>query len=93
MQRTQIYLDDAQTSVLDDRARRAGRTRSDIIREAIDRYLAEDARTEAETVAWQKEAIMAAFGTEPDIAESVEELRRAGRRRQQELDARWESPR
>jgi predicted DNA-binding protein len=37
--RTQIYLADEQQSRLSERARRSGRTRSDLIREAIDRYL------------------------------------------------------
>ena len=35
MTRTQIYLSDEETSVLDQLARRTGRTRSQLIREAI----------------------------------------------------------
>lgn len=39
MQRTQIYLDSGQAAALDARAKAAGRTRSDLIREAVDTYL------------------------------------------------------
>jgi hypothetical protein len=40
MNRTQIYLTEAQAAALDARAKAIGRTRSDLIREAIDVYLA-----------------------------------------------------
>lgn len=71
----------------------SGRTRSDLIREAVSTFLRSDDRSEAELVAWQKEGILGAFGVEPDIAESVAELRAAHRRRLPELDARWDAPR
>ena len=93
MQRTQIYLDDAQTTVLDERARAAKRTRSDLIREAIDRYLAEDARSEAEIVARQKEALLALFGAAPHLGDEIERSRAVDRRHQEELDARWDESR
>lgn len=92
MQRTQIYLDEAQTTDLDERARRSGRTRSDLIREAISTFLQRDDRSEAELVVWQEEGILGAFGVEADIAESVAELRAANRRRLPELDVRWDAP-
>lgn len=40
MNRTQIFLTAAQTKALDARARAEGRTRSDLIREAVDGFLA-----------------------------------------------------
>lgn len=44
MERTQIYLSVAETTVLDHRAACTGRTRSQLIREAIDKvYLGESA--------------------------------------------------
>jgi metal-responsive CopG/Arc/MetJ family transcriptional regulator len=39
MERTQIYLTEAQTRALDRRARQLGTTRSHLIREAVDEYL------------------------------------------------------
>ncbi len=39
MERTQIYLSDGQTRELDRRARERGTTRSQVIREAIERYI------------------------------------------------------
>jgi len=40
MKRTQIYLDDEQDARLERRARASGRTKSALIREAINRFLA-----------------------------------------------------
>ncbi len=42
MERTQIYLDQRQTEELDRRALELGTTRSHLIREAVERYLAPD---------------------------------------------------
>ena len=39
MERTQIYLTEAQARELDRRARRRGTTRSHLIREAVDQYI------------------------------------------------------
>ena len=39
MERTQIYLSEGQTRELDRRARRAGTTRSQLIRDAVELYL------------------------------------------------------
>ncbi len=39
MNRTQIYLTEAQAAALDARAKALGRTRSDLIREAVDAWL------------------------------------------------------
>jgi len=45
MRRIQIYLADSQARALAVRADRLGRTKSDLIREAIDSYLAPDERS------------------------------------------------
>lgn len=42
MKRTQIYLDDGQDARLEKRARASGRTKSALIREAINRFLAHE---------------------------------------------------
>ena len=39
MKRTQIYLDEAQDARLDQRARATGRTKSSLIRQAIDDFI------------------------------------------------------
>lgn len=44
MRRTQIYLDDDQDRRLDRRARSEGKTRSALIREALDAYLRRGSR-------------------------------------------------
>jgi predicted DNA-binding protein len=49
VQRTQIYLSEEETDALDREAARTGRTRSQLIREAIDRvYLGRDDVADAE---------------------------------------------
>jgi predicted DNA-binding protein len=68
MQRTQIYLSEEQAEFLDARAKAEGRTRSDLIREAIDRYLEGGDLRSAENV---REAIEGAFGIWADNSESV----------------------
>jgi predicted transcriptional regulator len=42
MKRTQIYLDDEQDARLEKRARASGRTKSALIRDAINRFLARE---------------------------------------------------
>jgi predicted transcriptional regulator len=75
--RTQIYLADEQQSRLSERARRSGRTRSDLIREAIDRYL-EAGDDSADALASFRAAVTTAAGSVPRLpsgAEYVENLR------------------
>jgi hypothetical protein len=74
MTRTQIYLSESEAKALDREARASGRTRSSLIREAIDRVFlgaggqAELARTLEETAgAWHRRR--------PSGAEHVERLR------------------
>jgi len=79
MHRTQIYLDDAQTVRLDQRAAAEGATRSTVIRRAVDEYLAREERdSSAWRAQWQK-AVEETAGIAPhleDGAEYVEGLRR-----------------
>jgi post-segregation antitoxin (ccd killing protein) len=89
MNRTQIYLDAAQTVELDERAAAEGTTRSTLIRRAIDAFLAQE---EQRTLSWREqwqEAVAEAAGSEPyleDGAEYVEKLRRVGAERLNELN-------
>lgn len=79
MNRTQIYLDDGQTTRLDQRAALEGTSRSMLIRRAVDVYLSQEER---DAVAWQaqwKKAIEGTAGIAPYLAEGteyVESLRR-----------------
>ena len=89
MNRTQIYLDAAQTAALDERATAEGTTRSTLIRRAVDAFLAQEEQMAA---AWRQEwqeAVAEAVGSEPyleDGADYVEKLRRVGAERLNELD-------
>lgn len=90
MKRTQIYLDEEQTERLDERASAGGATRSELIREAIDAYLAAP-DDEATRLARFKAAVEATAGIAPYLARGesyVEELRGAGARRLSELERR-----
>ncbi|MGH2358685.1 MAG: CopG family transcriptional regulator [Candidatus Limnocylindria bacterium] len=90
MRRTQIYLDQGQAEELARRASARGTTTSRMIREAIDDYLAEPP-DETERLARFRRAIDESFGIAPylsDGATYVDELRRADRARQDELDQR-----
>ena len=78
VRRTQIYLDEEQAERLDRRARAAGVTRSTLIREAIDRVLAESDADDARLDRY-REAVDKTFGRIrrlPSGAEHVDELRR-----------------
>jgi predicted transcriptional regulator len=89
MHRTQIYLDDRQDAALTARAHSSGRTKSALIREAIDGYLA-PADAEQAALARFRSAVQEAAGIAPylpDGAEYVERLRAADRERQRRLDA------
>jgi predicted transcriptional regulator len=90
MRRTQIYLDDAQTARLDERAAAEGGTRSMVIRRAVDEYLTQDER---ETAAWKarwRDAVEATAGIAPYLeqgGEYVESLRRGDAERLSEFEA------
>jgi predicted DNA-binding protein len=90
MKRTQIYLDESQDERLAQRARAAGTTKSDLIREAIDAYLAGPADKRAELEAFRA-AVRAAAGSVPRLPPGdryVEELRKADAAREREVEAR-----
>lgn len=88
MRRTQIYLDDDQTTRLDQRAAAEGVTRSTVIRRAVDEYLTRD---EHDPAAWRsrwQDVIRQTAGTArhlPDGAAYVEELRNEDAERLREL--------
>lgn len=79
MERTQIYLDEQQTAELDRRARKRGTTRSHLIREALEQYLAP---------AWDPAAFTSAlhdfagiWADRDDLVELVADLRERDRAR------------
>lgn len=84
MRRTQIYLDDEQDRLLAERAHDLGATKSELIRDAIDRYLGRGGHDADErTTSWQA-ALDATFGIAPGLppgATYVAELRAADARR------------
>ncbi len=89
MHRTQIYLDEQQTTRLDERAAGEGVTRSTVIRRAVDEYLA---RGQQDHGAWRvrwREAVAKTAGIAshlPDGAGYVEQLRAADVERLRELE-------
>jgi predicted transcriptional regulator len=89
MHRTQIYLDDAQTAQLDERAAAEGTSRSMVIRRAVDVYLSQEQRdTEAWRAQWMK-AVEGSAGLAPYLeqgADYVEEIRRQDAERLSRLD-------
>lgn len=93
VRRTQIYLDESQHERLGRRARNSGTTTSDLVREAIDAYLAEpeDRRTQLRAF---RAAVRAAAGTIsrlPKGSRYVEELRRSDTERERSLEERRRS--
>jgi len=90
VRRTQIYLADAQERALAARAERVGRTKSALIREAIDRYL-EPSSAERSALAQMRAAVAGASGCAahlPPGEQYVEQLRAGDRERARELDER-----
>lgn len=78
MNRTQIYLDEAQTARLDEKAAAEGTSRSTVIRRAVDAYLEQETRDEAAWRAQWKKALAGSVGHAPyldDGAAYVEEIR------------------
>ena len=90
VKRTQIYLEADQDRRLSARARAAGTTKSNVIREAIESYLStpdeEAARLEAFRAA--VEASAKSPVDVPDGRSYVEALRAADREREEELERR-----
>jgi predicted transcriptional regulator len=91
VRRTQIYLDEEQDRRLSEQALASGRTKSDLIREAVDRYL-DTPLTEEERLARFRAAADAAFGVASyleDGATYVRKLRDVDRRRAERLEKQW----
>lgn len=92
VKRTQIHVDEKQDELLAERAAEQGRTKSDLIREALDLYLAGPADTKAARLQRFRDAVTAAAGSAPYLpsgAEYVRELREADRARDEALEAHW----
>jgi predicted DNA-binding protein len=88
--RTQIYLHEHQERRLKERSRQLGRTKSALIREAIDAYLSPSCGEE-EALMRLHAAVEEARGAAPDLpsgADYVEELRAAEAGRQRAHDRR-----
>lgn len=89
VRRTQIYLDDQQDRALSNRASASGRTKSALIRDAIDSYLTPAGDAGAD-LARLRAAVAAASGVAPlpGGSDYVSELRDADLKRERELAAR-----
>lgn len=90
MHRTQIYLSDHQERALAEHGERLGRTKSALIREAIDSYL-EPQSAETSALARLGAAVANALGCAsylPTGERYVEDLRAADHERAHELDER-----
>jgi predicted transcriptional regulator len=91
VRRTQIYLDEEQDRRLGEHALATGRTKSDLIREAVDRFL-DTPLTEEERLSRFRAAAHAAFGIAPYLEEGatyVRKLRDSDRRRAERLEKHW----
>ena len=89
MRRTQIYLEDAQSRQLAERARRRGTTSSHVIREAVDAYLARPESEDERVLERYRSALDTAFGAAPHLAAGsayVEQLRAADLHRTAQLE-------
>lgn len=92
VRRTQIYLEDAQSAELGRRAAVEGKTKSELIREAIDGYLGRSSLTNEDWKQRWVAAIEATAGIAPYMpagADYVDDARRGDSDRQQRLDERW----
>jgi predicted DNA-binding protein len=90
VRRTQIYLDDQQDRRLAERSRQVGRTKSALIRDAVDAYLSPASRDD-EALARLRAAVTMAAGAArhlPAGADYVDELRAIEAERQRAHDRR-----
>ncbi len=91
MQRTQLYLDESDTAVIDAQAREQGTTRSEIIRSLIAEHVAARRGSEQDLVERQKRALLSLADIGRDLRPELEALREADRTRADEQDERWEA--
>lgn len=92
MRRTQIYLDEQQHTALARRAAAEGRTQSELIREAIDGYLGDQAEDSETRMARFKAAVDTAAGSAPylpSVEDYIRDRSTASAARWRELEARW----
>ncbi len=90
VKRTQIYLDESQHERLGRRAAAAGTTKSDLIREAVDAYLAGPENEKTQLLAFRA-AVRAAAGSVRRLPKGrlyVEQLHRADTERERDLEDR-----
>lgn len=90
VRRTQIYLEEDQARALSDRASAAGRTKSELIRDALDAYLAPSDGMATDLTRFRA-AVAAAAGIAPYLdagRDYVAALRTADRERERELTER-----
>jgi hypothetical protein len=71
VRRTQIYLDDRQDRRLTERSRELGRSKSSLIRTAVDAYLS-PASGDDGALARLRAAVAEAAGTAPELAPGVD---------------------
>lgn len=91
VKRTQIYLDEAQDARLGRRAKAARKTKSELIRAAIDLYLG-GRRDDAAPLVRFRAAVERVAGSVRRLPEGrryVEAVRRRDARRQRELGLKW----
>lgn len=90
MKRTQIYLDEKQDERLARRARASGTTKSDLIREAVDAYLAgpEDRAGQLTAFRAAVRAVAGSIVRLPSGRRYVDEMRRADAERERDIEAR-----
>ena len=91
MKRTQIYLYEEHDEKLAARAAETGRTKSDLIREAIDRYM-RDPDDQAARLARFRAACESSAGKVPRLPSGVEyaaEIRATDLQRLEALEQRW----
>jgi predicted transcriptional regulator len=91
VRRTQIYLDPEQSERVGELALAEGRTRSDVIREAVDRYLAAT-DSEQSRLARLKRVIaeIAERGVSLIDEEALADFREADRRYEEKIRKAWE---
>jgi predicted transcriptional regulator len=80
VKRTQIYIEDEQDRLLADRAADLQRTKSELIRDAIDRYLGRNGANDDERTSRWRAAVEASFGVAPELPDGttiVTRMRRA----------------
>ncbi|MGH3026761.1 MAG: CopG family transcriptional regulator [Gaiellaceae bacterium] len=90
MQRTQIYLDENRATALSRRAAVEGRTKSELIRSAIDQFIGGRPKDNAERMAQFRRVLHEVAGSAPHLPAGegyVRELRKADLER--EIEARW----